>query len=92
VIQSVPAITLARSGRAVVQHAISWGQYPYDELVVKLSTSDNALTVPTEVVLNYDKHQFQFEYEIRAGDKAGEFTVTLTPAKGKAVKVQVVVK
>ena len=57
-----------------------------------MSASDASLVVPEKLVLEFEKHQFRFEYEIKAGDKAGEFTVTLTPAPGNRVEVRVIVE
>jgi hypothetical protein len=88
----VPAITLARSGRITVRHAIEWRQYAADELTVKLTASDPSITVPAELKLDFERHQFRFEYEIKAGAKEGTFKVTLTPAVGEPVEVQVIVK
>jgi hypothetical protein len=91
-IGAVPAVTLDRGGRAVVRHTIAWHQYAEDELEVKVTASDPSLTVPATLKLDFDKHQLRFEYEVKAGQKTGEFTVTLTPAAGKAMMVKVVVK
>jgi hypothetical protein len=91
-IGSIGPVTLARSGRAVVRHAISWGQYPEDKLSIKVTASDDALVVPAKLELDFEKNEVRFEYEIRAGDKAGEFTITLTPATGEPVEVKVIVE
>ena len=85
-------VTLDRSGRTVVRHTISWHQYAEDELEVKVTASDPSLTVPATLKLDFEKHQFRFEYEVRAGQKTGEFTVTLSPAVGNPVTVAVIVK
>ena len=88
----MPAITLDRSGRTVVRHTISWHQYAEDDLEVKVTASDPSLTVPAKLTLDFEKHQFRFEYEVKAGQKTGEFTVTLAPAVGAPVAVKVTVK
>lgn len=91
-IGAVPAITLDRGGRAVIRHSIRWNQYAEDELEVKVTASDPCLTVPAILTLDFEKHSLRFEYEVRAGQKAGEFTVTLTPQVGESVAVKVLVK
>ncbi len=50
------------------------------------------ITVPSELKLNFEKNQFDFTYELRAGNKDGEVTVTLTPEVGKKVEFKVTVK
>jgi hypothetical protein len=92
VIGSVGAVTIARSGRAVVQHAISWGPDSGEELSVHVTASDDSLVVPEKLALEFEKHQFRFEYEIRSGDQTGAFTITLTPAVGEPVEVEVIVE
>jgi hypothetical protein len=92
VIGAVEPVILRKGDKATLQHTIGWGQYPNDELVVKVTASDASLTVPATLKLDFEKHQFRFEYEIRAGEKTGEFTVTLTPAAGNSVVVKVTVK
>jgi hypothetical protein len=42
--------------------------------------------------LNFDDNSLDFEYEIRAASKEGDFKVTLTPSTGDPVVVQVQVK
>jgi hypothetical protein len=91
-ISGVDEVAIAVGRSVVIQHRISWNQYPGDDMRVRVTSSDPSLVVPKELVLDFDKHQFKFEYEIKAGDKAGTFTVTLTPAAGKAVEVRVTVK
>ena len=59
---------------------------------VKVTASDPSITVPPELTLNFERHEYRFEYEIKAGTKDGTFKITLTPAVGKPVEVQVIVK
>ena len=51
---------------------------------------DSGLKVPAEVRVPDDKNDV--EYELVAGDKAGEFKVTLTPSVGEPTVVTVRVK
>lgn len=88
----VGALALSKGEAKKVQHKISWNQYKEDDLVVKVTASDPALTVPGELKLNYETHQFAFEYEVKAGAREGTYKVTLAPAVGKPVEVLVVVK
>jgi hypothetical protein len=85
-------IQLDRCGRAVVRHKIEWRQYKEDDLEVTITASDPSLMVPATLKLEFEKHQFRFEYEVRAGEKEGEFTITLTPTAGKPVVVKVTVR
>jgi hypothetical protein len=57
-----------------------------------VTASDPSLSVPATLKLDFEKHQFRFEYEVKAGQKTGEFTVTLTPAAGEPVTAKVTVK
>jgi hypothetical protein len=91
-IGKVGVVSLAKGETKKVQHTIAWNQYKEDDLKVKVTASDPSVVVPGEMNLNYEKHQFRFEYEIKAGTKEGDFVVTVTPAKGKPVQVLVSVK
>lgn len=90
-------IVLAKGGTATVKHTIDWRAYVgpkgrEDELDVTLTASDASLKVPEKLTLEFERHQFRFEYEVKAGEKTGEFTITLTPTAGKPVAVKVIVK
>lgn len=85
-------VVVKKGSSITVEHTISWGAYPDDEIDIAVTTSDDSLVVPEKLTLNFDRHQFRFSYELRAGNKAGEFTVTLTPQTGKAATVKVIVK
>ena len=91
------AQSLTKGEAKKIQHAIQWRQYvgpkgKEDELQVKVTASDPSITVPPELTLNFERHEFRFEYEIKAGTKDGTFKITLMPAVGKPVEVQVIVK
>ena len=85
-------VVLKKGCSVTVAHTIAWNHYPEDELDVTLTASDASLVVPGKLVLNFERHPFRFSHEIKAGERAGEFTVTLHPAKGKAVEVKVTVR
>jgi hypothetical protein len=51
-----------------------------------------ALQVPAQLKLNFETHQNEFDYEVRAGNIEGDFTITLTPKSGQPVTVKVTVK
>ncbi len=89
---AVGVVSLTKGETKKVQHTIAWNQYKEDEIVVKVTASDPSVKVPAELKLDFERNQFRFEYEIKAGDKAGDFTVTLTPAVGAPIQVQVSVK
>jgi hypothetical protein len=86
-------IFLTKGETKKVRHTIKWNQFKEDDLSVKVAASDpTGVVVPAELKLNFDANNLDFEYEIRAGQKEGDFAVTLTPQAGKPVKVQVTVK
>jgi hypothetical protein len=86
-------ILLAKGETRRLKHTIRWRQYEQDELLVRLSVSDpNALQVPSQLKLNFETHQNDFEYEVRAGNQEGDFTITLTPQTGQPITVKVTVK
>ena len=92
-IGAVGQLFLSKGEVKKVKHALRWRQYDKDDLAVKVTSSDpKAIVVPAELKLNFEKNQSDFEYEIRAGNMDGEFTVTLTPEVGDKVEVKVVVK
>jgi hypothetical protein len=91
-IADAPAVVLRKGESATVRHAINWREFPDDKLRVAIASSDKSLRVPAELSLDFEEHQFRFEYAITAGDKTGEFIVTLTPAAGKVVTVKVIVQ
>lgn len=92
VLRPAEPLVLERRGKVVVTQQLEWGQYEKDDLEVKVIASDPSLTVPATLKLEFEKHTFRFEYEVKAGEKAGDFTITLTPAAGKPVTVKVTVK
>jgi hypothetical protein len=75
-----------------LDHAISWNQFQGDTLVVKVTASDPSITVPAELTLDYEKNTTRFDYEVKAGNKEGTFKIKLTPAVGKPVETQIIVK
>ena len=90
-IGDVGVVSLAKGEAKKVQHTIAWNQYKEDDIVVKLKASDPSITVAPEITLNFEKHQFRFDYEIKAGNKEGTYTVTVTPASGIPVEVKIIV-
>ena len=82
-------LVLGKGETKKVKHAVDWKLYDKDDLVVRLTAPD-ALTVPAELKLSADRNDF--EYDVTAGQAAGEFTVTLTPAVGRPVAVRVTVR
>ena len=85
-------VFLTKGESKKVRHAIGWNQSKDDDLTVKVTASDPSIVVPAELKLNFEANNLDFQYEIRAGQKEGEFVVTLTPPAGDPVKVQVTVK
>ena len=85
-------LSLTKGEAKKVSHTISWNQYKLDDLVLNFTASDPSITVAPTMTLNFEKNQFRFEYEIKAGNKDGTFKVTLQPATGPPIDVQVIVK
>jgi hypothetical protein len=92
-ISPVGQISLVKGETKKVMHNIRWLQYKEDNLNVKVTSSDSAgVIVPGVLKLDFEKDNLSFEYEIRAGNKAGDYTVTLEPEVGAKVQVKVTVK
>lgn len=89
----VGPVFLAKGETKKIKQNIDWRQYKGDTLGVKLASSDPAaVVVPAELMLDFEKHNLNFEYELRAGTKEGDYTITLTPASGEKVEVKVTVR
>lgn len=89
----VGPVFLAKGESKRLKHTIRWRQYEEDELPIQLTVSQpQALQVPAQLKLNFETHQNEFDYEVRAGNLEGEFTITLTPKSGQPVTVKVTVK
>jgi hypothetical protein len=92
-IAPVGAVFLAKGESQKIKHTIRWRQYKEDNLIVKVTSSDpTGVIVPEELKLDFEKNDLSFDYEIRAANKAGDYTITLTPAVGKKVEMKVTVK
>jgi hypothetical protein len=92
-ISEVGQVLLVKGESKKIQHKIDWRQYKDDFMSIKLASSDpEGVMVPEELKLEFEKNNFDFSYEIRAGNKAGDFTITLTPAAGPKLQVKVTVK
>jgi hypothetical protein len=91
-IGAVGALALNKGETRKVSQTIQWNKYPKDDVVVKVTASDPSIVVPAELKLDFEKNQFRFEYEVKAGAKEGTFKITVTPAVGDAVEFPVVVK
>lgn len=88
----IGVVSLGKGESKKLEHKLEWRNYKEDDLIVKVTASDPSITVTPELKLNFEQHQFKFAHDIKAGNKEGTFEVTLTPAVGKPVKVQVIVK
>ncbi len=89
---AVGALALNKGETRKVSQAIQWNKYPKDDIVVKVTASDPSIVVPGELKLDFEKNQFRFEYEVKAGAKEGTYKITVTPAVGDPVEYPVVVK
>ncbi|WP_439629519.1 hypothetical protein [Gemmata sp.] len=81
---------LAKGEAKKLRQTIKWGQFESDTLKVKVVASDPSVVVPAEITLDFEKNSIDFEYEVRAGSKEGDFTVTLTPVVGPDVPGKIV--
>jgi hypothetical protein len=89
-IGEVPLVVLEKGKSVKVRHGIGWRQYRSDALGIELVAAPG-LKVPAKLILDFEKHSLDFEYEI-TGLAVGEYTIVLTPAVGQPVKVSVSVK
>lgn len=92
-IQKIAPLFVVKGETRKVRHTLNWRQYLKDDLNVKVEVSDKeALTVVPVLKLNFNDNLTDFTYEIRVGQKPGDYTITLTPEVGKPVVVNVNVK
>ena len=92
-ISSVGPVFLRKGETKRIQQNIHWRQYKEDTYTIKVASSDpTAVIVPSELKLDFEKNDLKFDYEIRATNKEGDFTVTLTPAVGPKIEFKVTVK
>lgn len=90
-IKQATSVSVAKGGTVTVKHAVDWRLFDKGELKVTVTAAaDSGLTVPGTITVKDDKDEF--EYPIKAGDKTGDFKVTVTPAVGKPVDILVTVK
>jgi hypothetical protein len=88
-IKPVAPIELERGQSKTITHAIDWNVYEGGDLKIRFE-SPAGIRAPAELTVTDEKDEF--EYEITAGDTAGEYTLKLLPAVGKPVEVKVLVK
>jgi hypothetical protein len=91
-IRTAGVLSFVKGESKRLAHTISWNQYDGDTIKVKVAASDPSITVPAELTLDFEKNTTRFDYEVKAGNKEGTFKITLTPAVGPPVEVQLVVK
>ena len=92
-------LSVSKGQTAIVQHRIDWNQFQGDTMKVGLTVVDatgmpagDALVVPAEIIVDFEKHQFRFDYAVKAGSKPGTYKITLKPAAGPTIDVQVKVE
>jgi hypothetical protein len=86
-----PPVVLARGEKKSVKHAINWNVYDKGELKVRIEPpSGSNITAPGELTVKDDRNDF--EYELTAGDKPGDYVVKVIPSAGEPVEVKVTVK
>jgi len=86
-----PALVLAKGEKRTITQQINWNAYVEGSLTIKLQAQPGSdLQLPAQVIAQDDRDDFSFE--LTAGQKAGEFTITLTPAVGEPLLLKVTVK
>jgi hypothetical protein len=88
-IKPAAAVALAPGGKAAVKHAVDWNVFDKGEIKVRVE-APAGLTGPGELTVKDDVNDF--EYELTAGDKPGDYTVRLVPSVGEPVVVRVTVR
>jgi hypothetical protein len=84
-------IALARGEKKAVRHAIEWNVFDKGQILVRVEPqAGSGITGPGEVTVKDDRNDFQ--YELTAGDKPGDYTVRLIPSVGEPVEYKVTVK
>jgi hypothetical protein len=91
-IGNLGAQAFAKGETKKLQHTINWRQFKRDDLKVKVTASDPSIVVPAELNLNFEKDQFRFSYEVKAGQKEGDYKITLTPEEGEKIEIVITVK
>lgn len=89
----VGQVLVAKGQSKKVKQGINWRNFKDDALTVTLESSDpTAVFVPKQLKLTFDDNERDFEYEIRAGQQVGDYTITVKPAVGEPVIVMVKVQ
>ncbi|MFO0938085.1 MAG: hypothetical protein U0798_16400 [Gemmataceae bacterium] len=90
-IKSAQTVIVNKNSTITVKHSIDWKLYDKGEIKVNIVAPDGSgLTVPGVVTVKDDKDELV--YDVKSGDKTGDFKVILTPAVGKPAEVIVTVK
>lgn len=90
-IGDVPLLVVLRGTTFKVRHRLKWRRYREDSLEVELATTSSEVTVPKKLLLEFEKNELQFEYEVRVG-APGDYTIVLTPTVGEVVMVHLSVR
>lgn len=87
----IPAVTLTKGEKKTLTQPVDWKIFADDSLQVKVEASVGSdLKVPTVLKVSADNDSFT--YDITAGQKTGEFSITLTPSVGAPLTVKITVK
>ena len=90
-IGTVPALVLMKGEKKKVKHRIDWNVFEDGQIQVKIETPQGGgVTAPLSLVVKDDRDDF--EYELTAGDKPGDYPIRLVPSVGEPVTVNVTVK
>lgn len=96
-LQPVGQVLLAKGQSKTVKQKVAWRQYAKPDLTIALSSSDpDGVTVTGQVKLKLPDDpeilESEFEFEVKAGQKLGDFIVTLKPSAGDPVQIMVKVQ
>lgn len=88
-------VFLAKGETKRLRQGLNWRLFDKDDLTIRLAVSDpEGVTAPPMLRLGFEDVSLTnaFEYEVRAGNKVGDFVITLTPEVGDPVRVTIQVK
>lgn len=99
-LSTVGAVFLTKGEAKKIKQGINWRQYDKDDVTVTITVTDKekkpvppeVVAVPKPLKLDFEKNATEFDYEIKAGAKEGEYTVTVKPEVGDPVVFTVTIK
>ncbi len=91
VIATIPTIELNKGEKKLIKNPLNWLAFDGNEYKVAIKgPAGDVLKFPMEILVADDKNDV--EYELTAGNQAGEYTLQLVPSVGNPIEVKVKVK